>query len=153
MGDQENVMTSEGSLNTGCGVYSYAIAPPPGIDPAPVPKSTTLQCNTGNPNKQFSRDAAKNAIGKVCEDLHNGKVVLSQSSDSQVSGKHIAADGATLVINPDWALDACEDLETPTDLDFGAMSVDDCVNAFLVPVDSCKSSRALLQSVTNHGRL
>ena len=91
-----------------------------------------------------------------------GKVVLSQSGsslppagkplddDSQLSGKIIAADGATLVINPSWALDGCEDLRNPMDLDFGAMSANDCINAFLIPVDSCKSIRALLQSVTNH---
>lgn len=63
MGNQENVMTSEGSLDTGCGVYSYAIASPPGIDPKPVPKIPILQCNTAAPYKQFSRDAANTAIG------------------------------------------------------------------------------------------
>ena len=72
--------------------------------------------------------------------------MLSRSGDSLSPSKYDneeqitgAADGgATPVMNPVWALGACEDQSQPKDVDFGIMSVDDCVGYFMFGVDSCE---------------
>lgn len=146
-------MTNKAQLDTGCGIYSYIINAPPGSNtatPAPAPANPGLTCNSGAPFKQYNRDASVTQITKVCNDLHNGKVVLSQSgqslmpsgppydNDNQISGSKVADNGATLIASLSWALEGCADQNAPADVNFGTMSVDDCVKAFQIPLDGCK---------------
>jgi len=150
-------MTNEAKLDTGCGTYSYKINAPPGSStnkPPPPPPNPNpgLECESGGPWKQFNRDASVTQINKVCKDLHNGKVVLSQSGqslmpagkpyddDNQISGKDVAEGGATLIASLTWALLGCEDQSKPKDVDFGVMGVDDCVKSFMIPLDGCEFS-------------
>ena len=53
------------------------------------------------------------------------------------SGKDIAENGATLVIDSNWPLTGCGDESNSQDVNFGSMSVDECVGTFLVAMDSC----------------
>ena len=107
----------------------------------------TLQCNPTNAAdyKAFSRDKAADAINSLCQKYHDGKLVLSQGGLSlpgsqyddpeQISGA--SADGSTLVMNPVWSVQGCENALNPTNLDFGAMSVADCAGYFLHTMDGC----------------
>jgi hypothetical protein len=136
---EQNIMASQTELDTGCGIYSYKTSPP-----APQLK---LKCNTGSNYKKFSRGTAKDTINGICNKLHTNAVVLSQSGNSlppsslddifRKSGKDIAESGATLVIDSNWPLTGCGDESNPQDVNFGSMSVDECVGTFLVAMDSC----------------
>lgn len=108
----------------------------------------SLSCNPtgGTDYVLFDRTKALNQITKICTDFHNDKVVLSQNgislppsqydTEEQIDGA--AASGATLVMNPVWSLEACEDQNNPTEADFGAWTVDQCVGYFMTAVDSCE---------------
>lgn len=137
-------MAKNGEVNAGCGTFSYFITPPqpkPSEPPKPV-----KECNpVDGKYKAFSRDAAFDLAKRVCEQLHDRKTVISQDGDHLPptdieywrKGDNIAADGADLIINPNWALSGCQDINAPTQIDFGAMSVDECTGTFLEVVDGC----------------
>ncbi|KAL9082580.1 MAG: hypothetical protein Q9165_008853 [Trypethelium subeluteriae] len=144
---EQNIMAPSATLDTGCGIYSYTISTPSTSTPTPSPSLTCNPSDGSGGYKQFSRDAASDMTNDICSQLIKNKVVLSQSGSSlapasmddifQKSGNDVAADGATLVINPNWALTGCPDQSNPQDVDFGSMQAGDCAGYFMAAVDSC----------------
>jgi hypothetical protein len=139
-------MAKNAEFDAGCGTFSYFVTPPqPKPSEPPTPPKPEKQCNTADGYKAFSRDAAFDLAKRVCEQLHDRKTVISQEGDHLPptdieywrKGDDIAADGADLVINPNWALSGCQDQNAPTQIDFGAMSVDECTGTFMEVVDGC----------------
>ena len=148
--------TISGSSTTNCDYTIQPTAnscPPPSTTPSSAPPSTTAQagptnsCNPtdGSSYKPFARDKVVDKITALCQKYHDDKLVLSQGGivlppskyddDEQFDG--MSADGSTAVFNPIWALDGCKDPSNPTPLDFGAMSVTDCLGYFLTAIDDC----------------
>ena len=145
---EQNIMASSASLDTGCGIYSYNITTPaPPSSPSPSPSVNCHSGSTPGGYVQFSRDAASDMVNEICTELVDSKVVLSQSGSSlppasmndifQKSGNNVAANGATLVINPHWALGGCADQNNPQDVDFGSMPINDCAGYFMTAIDGC----------------
>ncbi|KAL9079184.1 MAG: hypothetical protein Q9157_001935 [Trypethelium eluteriae] len=146
---EQNIMAPTATLDTGCGMYSCNISAPASVPSPPAPQPS-LDCHQGNiplGYQQLSRDAASDMTNLICTELVDNKVVLSQSGSLmppasmfeifEKSGKDIAANGATLVINPHWALGGCQSENKPQDVDFGSMQVSDCVRYFMTAIDGC----------------
>lgn len=81
-GGQSNLMTSSASLDTGCGVYSYTINPPPGT-PSCAPPTPVLACN-GIVNVWWIPDTVlatqipifcKDATAQGVQDKNSGSIV------------------------------------------------------------------------------
>lgn len=139
-------MAKNAEFDAGCGTYSYFVTPPePKPSEPPTPPKPEKKCYTSDGYKAFSRDAAFDLAKRVCEQLHDRKTVISKDGDSLPpsdieywrKGNNIAADGADLIINPNWAQSGCQDQNAPTEVDFGKMSVDECTGTFMEVVDGC----------------
>lgn len=146
---QQNIMSDETSLDTGCGIYKYKINGPPKPEPEPEPEppKSRKECNDGSKGKPFNRDKAMEMVNEICKALHDDGVKLSKDGDHLPSSKYddifshkgggYVDDGNWISMNPNFALDGCDDINNPQVVDFGAMSVEDCVAPFQEVIDGC----------------
>jgi hypothetical protein len=150
---EQNIMASEGKLDTGCGIYSWKISKPPGSDPPPAPaeiKRGDLYCFTDPKDIKCWKDVHGDKVNETASEiskwfggLQNNDFTSTTANITQVlrdggeSGK-----GVTYMMNIGW-IPGCEgptqkvDLPVPND---DSVKYDDLLKN---PYYECKDNNGL----------
>ena len=120
LGSEQNNMATSALLDTGCGIYSYKINPPPGTaekDPAPpnpIPQPSSVQCNQFldeyKKNKKCWHDIQKSSVDAAINNFNqylpmDGNVVDSTMRGLKYGYTKVWQEqngGTTYLLNVNW---------------------------------------------------